>query len=98
MVAIFASATPIGALIGVILNDANGIVKGILLAVSAGTFIFISATEIIVEEFSGPGKKGLKFLLYLFGIGFMVFLWFLEGMIGHDEDQKNPAAKLKTFV
>jgi zinc transporter 1/2/3 len=96
MVIIFALATPIGALIGVLLNGANDIVKGILLAVSAGTFIYIAATEIIVEEFAAPGGKGWKFLLYLIGIGFMVFLWFLELWTEGDDDDKK--GKLKAFM
>jgi zinc transporter ZupT len=78
MVLLFAIATPLGTLIGVLLDGANGIVKGVLLAISAGTFVYISATEIIIEEFGGAGKKYGKFMMYLIGIGFMVFLWYLE--------------------
>lgn len=89
MCLIFAIATPLGALIGLIFKDSNGIVKGVLLGISAGTFIYIAATEIIVEEFSGRAKKGAKYILFSLGIGFMVFLWFLEEWTNPDDDSNS---------
>ena len=43
------------------------LVEGIMLSISSGTFIYVSTSEVIVEEFSSKGSKYLKFLFYLMG-------------------------------
>lgn len=86
LLAIFSVATPSGIVCGLILNKSNHFVKAILSAISAGTFVYISAVEIIVEEFSDPENRRSKFLMFILGNGFMVFIWFLEQWTGGDGD------------
>jgi zinc transporter 1/2/3 len=43
---------PIGIAIGWILSNSGNLVVGILISVSAGTFLYIATLEVIIEEFS----------------------------------------------
>ena len=69
---------PIGGAIGIIAHNLNSKVRGILNAITAGVFIYQGATEIIGEEFSHAKNKGIKYLSYAVGFGFMIFVFFLE--------------------
>jgi zinc transporter 1/2/3 len=53
----FALATPIGIAVGLLLADTNEMIEIIFSSFAAGTFIYIAASEVIVEEFSIPGRK-----------------------------------------
>jgi len=47
---------------------------------AGGTFIYIAASEVIVEEFSMPGrKKWLQMIMFLLGASIITSLWLLEG-------------------
>ena len=70
--------TPLGILVGYLISDANPTVVGVCKALSAGTFIYISCAEIIVEEFSISKNKFVKFLVFLLGIGFVICMGLLE--------------------
>ena len=78
MLTIFTFFTPVGILIGMYFSKSGLLVEGIMLSVSSGTFIYVSTSEVIVEEFNTKGKRQLKFLFYLFGGCLTVFLNFLE--------------------
>jgi hypothetical protein len=45
---------------------------------AAGTFLYISCSEVIVEEFSIPQFRFLKLFAYLFGIAIISSLKFLD--------------------
>jgi zinc transporter 1/2/3 len=77
MMLIFSIFSPIGIIIGMILLD-SAFVEGILLAISAGTFLYISASEVIVEEFSITKYKYEKFILFLSGSLFAFALLYIE--------------------
>jgi zinc transporter 1/2/3 len=49
------------------------LIEGIMLSISSGTFIYVSTSEVIVEEFSTKGSKHIKFWCYLVG-GFLTVL------------------------
>lgn len=78
MICFLANITPVGILIGYLLSNLNDFVVGVALAISAGTFLYISCAEIIVEEFSISRHKFLKFVFYAFGIFFIIFVGTLE--------------------
>ena len=80
MMVIFAAFTPIGIGLGIILSETSKIVEGIVLAISTGTFIYVAASEVIVEEFAITKYRYSKFLSYLIGGIFVGFLAVLEGM------------------
>lgn len=75
---IFSLDVAIGGTIGIIAGDQGNKVRGILIAISAGTFIFQSATEIIGEEFEDGKWKYRKYISYALGFGFMIFVYFAE--------------------
>lgn len=76
---------PIGGVVGILAHELNFKVRGVLIAITAGVFIYQGATEIISEEFSHGKNKGVKYLSYAIGFGFMIFVYFLEKWFaGHD--------------
>ena len=78
MILLFTSFGPLGIIIGMIFSDAGNLIKGIMLSISTGTFIYVAASEVIVEEFSLSKKTNIKFLWFLFG-GLLTFiLTFIE--------------------
>lgn len=79
MIIFLACITPIGVFIGYLISTMSDTIIGIALAISAGTFIYISCAEIIIEEFAISKNKFTKFLFYLLGIVFIGFVGTLEG-------------------
>jgi len=78
MILIFTSFGPLGIIIGMLFSDAGNLIKGVMLSISGGTFIYVAASEVIVEEFSLSKKTNIKFLWFLFG-GILTFaLTFIE--------------------
>ena len=64
----FATSSPLGVAIGISLtNLAYPAVKGTFLAISSGTFVYISCTEIMAEEMAKPESKGWKYFGFLVG-------------------------------
>ncbi len=49
--------TPLGIILGVFFIRIGGIAVGIAKAISSGTFVYISTSEILVEEFSSKNQK-----------------------------------------
>jgi phosphoglycerol transferase MdoB-like AlkP superfamily enzyme len=47
-----------------------------------GTFLYIAAAEVIVNEFNLKRYRFLKFILFLCAIGFVVSLFFIEQATG----------------
>ena len=66
---IFSCMGPIGVLIGMAVNSfASPMVDATMLAVVAGTFVYVGATEVIPEEWEDPEHKWKKFLSLIMGI------------------------------
>ncbi|KAL3781103.1 hypothetical protein ACHAW5_005010 [Stephanodiscus triporus] len=66
---IFSCMGPIGVAIGMAVNSfASPIVDATMLAVVAGTFVYVGATEVIPEEWEDPEHKWKKFLSLIMGI------------------------------
>ena len=83
LILLFASIGPIGVSLGIFLSKTtNELVEGVFLCISTGTFLYVACSEVIVEEFSTPKKRYLKFSLYLLGAilaaGLTLFEHFLE--------------------
>ena len=75
---LFAIFTPIGVLVGWAAGNGSDIVEIVFNCFAAGTFLYISCSEVLVEEFSQPQNKFLKFMFYIIGIGFIASLTFIE--------------------
>jgi zinc transporter 1/2/3 len=74
----FACATPLGIIFGLALGEAPAMVDITFSCLAGGTFIYIACSEVIVEEFSLPGHKWFKLLVFLLGAGLITSLWFLD--------------------
>ena len=59
--------TALGIFIGSLVEH-NEIISSIFLSISAGSFIYISCSEIVTEEFSVSKNKFLKFMFMILGI------------------------------
>ena len=78
MIFLFTLFGPLGIIIGMIFSDAGFLIKGIMLGISGGTFIYVAASDIIVEAFSLRKKINIKYVWFLFG-GILTFiLTFIE--------------------
>ena len=75
---LFSFATPLGTLMGILLNDAPAIVNIIFTSLAGGSFIYVACSELIVEEFSLPGNRWLKLLFFMLGALFIGCLLLLE--------------------
>lgn len=79
MILIFAFITPVGIVFGMTLTFlTSNVVTGIFLSISAGTFIYIACSEVIVDEFSNPENKYIKFLSFLLGAAIAFALTLIE--------------------
>jgi zinc transporter 1/2/3 len=76
--ALFSLATPLGVTIGLILSDAPPLVGIIFTSLAGGSFLYVSCSELIVEEFSLPGNRWIKLLAFLMGALFIGLLLLLE--------------------
>ncbi len=66
---VFSAIGPIGFALGMAVNEfAAPIVDAIMLAVVAGTFVYVGATEVIPEEFEDSEHKWKKFFSLMGGI------------------------------
>lgn len=66
---VFSAMGPIGVALGMAVNEfAAPIVDAAMLAVVAGTFVYVGATEVIPEEWEEPEHKWKKFAALMSGI------------------------------
>ena len=75
---LFAILTPVGIILGLLLDDANLKIQAIILAVSGGTFLYISLVEIVAEEFNKSKGRLYRFLAFGVGCGIMILAWYFE--------------------
>lgn len=80
MMALFAVFTPVGILLGMLLTEANPIIEGIFLSLSSGTFLYVSASEVIVEEFAITRYRYQKYFLFVVGGVFVALLSYMEAV------------------
>jgi len=75
---LFSFATPLGTLLGVLLNGLNELVNIIFMSLAGGSFVYVACSELIVEEFSLPGNRWWKLLAFVVGAVFIGLLLLLE--------------------
>ena len=69
MLLIFGCATPLGTLIGLLISSSGDSgTEGICNALATGTFLYIAASEIVVQEFSVSKHTVIKFVFFLLGL------------------------------
>ena len=66
---VFAILTPLGTLLGMFTaNFISTFWEITLMSIAAGTFLYVSCQELIVEAFTLPGNRWFKLLAFAFGI------------------------------
>lgn len=78
MILFLSLITPFGIFVGYLLSGMSDQVVGVALAISSGTFIYISCAEIIVEEFAMGDRRFWKFFAYTLGIVFIALVTLVE--------------------
>ena len=79
MIIIYSIATPLGIIFGMAINSTiSPITQGIFISICIGTFVYVAASEIIVEEFAVPKQKYKKYISLLLGIGLISILILFE--------------------
>ena len=78
LMGLFSFVAPIGTIMGILLGTAPDIVGIVFMSLAGGSFIYVACSELIVEEFSHPGKKWLKLLAFCLGAIFIGLLLLLE--------------------
>jgi len=74
----FSFATPVGVSLGIILKNTSDIIDVVFSSLAGGTFLYIACSEVIVEEFSLPGGRWIKLLVFILGATIILLLWFLD--------------------
>lgn len=87
---VFSLTAPLGIIIGMVISESNKLVDVCFLSFSGGTFLYVSCSEIIVNEFSRGAYRGAKVLFVCLGISVIALLWLLDG--GHDHEAACPGA------
>mmetsp|Transcript_7095 Transcript_7095/g.6947 ORF Transcript_7095/g.6947 Transcript_7095/m.6947 type:complete len:234 (+) Transcript_7095:226-927(+) len=71
----FVVSEPIGIAAGIGMSSMElPLLDAIFLGLCTGTFLYISCSDIIVDEFSNPAHKYKKYFSFLLGIGLFTFL------------------------
>ena len=78
LITIFSIITPLGIILGMLLSHSSPLIEAIFLSLSTGTFIYVSASEVIVDEFAITRYKYSKFIMFLLGGVFIGALAILE--------------------
>jgi zinc transporter 1/2/3 len=71
---LFALTTPLGTVLGILVNDMSELANILFTSLAAGTFIYVACSELIVEEFENKHFKGLKYVSFLMGAGLVCSL------------------------
>lgn len=75
---LYSFITPVGTIIGIVLGDAPIIIQIVFMSLACGTFLYVSCSELIVEEFSLPGNRWLKMLGFCIGAALVGLLLLLD--------------------
>ena len=75
--AIFTFITPVGVIIGLILDGASKLVTSTLTSLAVGMFVYV-AVEVSTEEFMKKKDRWKKFSLLLVGVAVIIASTFLE--------------------
>lgn len=75
---LFSSTTPLGIVMGTILSNVSTTIDAVFTSMAAGTFLYLSVSDIVPEEFSGGKKLTKKFSFFVLGILLMTLLLIIE--------------------
>ena len=88
MALVFGIISPLGVILGWVLSEFSyEFIQGVFLALSAGTFLYVACTEVIVDEFSVGGYKVMKFILYMLAAFFIGGLTVGEHFLEYNQNK-----------
>ncbi len=76
---IYSLTTPLGMILGMILVGISNLLEAIFLSITAGTFLYISCTDLVKEEFLFKKNKKREFLGFVSGFLLVLFFSLIEG-------------------
>ena len=82
----FALATPIGILLGMLIQRSNDSVELMFNSLSAGTFLYVACSEVIIQEFAKVEGRSMKMLFFLLGIALITVMNISNGH-SHDHGE-----------
>ena len=82
---IFALATPVGILLGMLIQRSNESVEILFNSLSAGTFLYVACSEVIIKEFTKAEGRGMMKLFFLLGIAVIAIM---EISTGHSHEHR----------
>lgn len=77
MMVLFSAFSPLGVALGMLLQGRNDLAEIVVSSISGGTFLYISCSEILVEEFSKQELRYLKLGVFCMGILMITSLHFI---------------------
>ena len=77
LLVLFACASPIGILIGILLGDTHKMIEISFASAAGGTFIYVACSEVIIEEFTVPTYKWSKLFFFMVGGGLITVMGLL---------------------
>lgn len=91
-ISLFSLLTPLGIILGLIMQDSDLKVTAILLGISSGAFIYVAIAEIVHEEFSKKVGLYWRYLAFMIGVGLMIVTWVVE-RAGHKSAEADSKAR-----
>lgn len=84
MITFFSLATPVAIAIGLTIQGSNNTAQIVFNSFAAGTFIYISASDVVVQEFEAKQRsKGLQLAAFVTGSAIITLLWLIESPHSH---------------
>lgn len=84
MMTFFSLATPVAIAIGLAISGSNTTAQIVFNSFAAGTFIYISASDVVVQEFDAKERsKGLQLVAFVTGSAIITLLWLIESPHSH---------------
>lgn len=68
MIALFSIFSPLGVAMGILIQNSNEVVEIIVSCLAGGSFLYISMSEIISEEFAKKENRCGKLFCYILGV------------------------------
>eukprot|EP01095_Lingulamoeba_sp_RSL-Kostka_P004203 TRINITY_DN152_c3_g1_i2.p1 TRINITY_DN152_c3_g1~~TRINITY_DN152_c3_g1_i2.p1 ORF type:complete len:316 (+),score=51.91 TRINITY_DN152_c3_g1_i2:68-1015(+) len=94
LISIFSIMAPVGIIIGVVIyfiipEDLQSLFEGILLSITAGSFIYVAIVDILLEELHSNQDKWVKFIVFLIGFILNSSLTIVFEQVFHDHDHSH---------
>lgn len=84
--------------IGLLLSDTSELVSVVVMSLSAGTFIYVSCTEILQHEFERGLRQWLQYIFVVLGGALIIGFWFIGAATGHSHSHGDEHAEVDCHI